>query len=95
LIEIYPNKKTEIKTVKKNAIDISKTFLIIDSFETIPKKTPSRVIHIKIIKNEIMKVKTLADGTNKKGINGIKPPKKGEPPFIIDTIILAYLSAFS
>ena len=44
---------------------------------------------------DIMKIDTLADVTHKKGIKGIIPPKNGEPPFIIETIIVAKLSAFS
>ena len=66
-----------------------------DSFETTPKKIPSKIIQTRIKQNEMIKMKKLAGETNKKGIKGINPPKNGEPPFIQETIILAKFSAFS
>ena len=69
--------------------------MIIDSLDTTPKKTPSKIIQIRIIKKELIKITKLAAETEKKGINGINPPKNGELPFTIETTILAKLSAFS
>ena len=66
-----------------------------DSFETTPKKIPSKIIQVRIKENDIIKIRKLADGTQKKGIKGIKPPKNGDPPLIIETIILVNFSAFS
>ena len=89
-----PNKNIEISNVIMKANVICRMFFIIDSFETIPKKTPSKIIQTRIIENDIIKINRLAYWTHKNGIKGIKPPKKGEPPFIQETTILAKFSAF-
>ena len=69
-------------------------FFNIDSCEIKPIKLPSRTIQTKIIKKDWIKVKMLAFSVKKKGIRGIVPPKKGAPPFTIETIMDASLSAF-
>ena len=66
-----------------------------DSFETTPKKIPSKIIQIKISKNDIIKIKKLADDTQKKGIKGNTPPKNGDPPLTHETTMVAKVSAFS
>jgi hypothetical protein len=38
-------------------------FFNIDSFETTPRKTPSKIIHTRIIKNEERKVYSVASTT--------------------------------
>ncbi len=63
--------------------------MIIDSFEIIPKNTPSKIIQKRIIKKDVIKVDIPAVETRKKGIRATRPPKNGDPPFIMETIMLA------
>ena len=70
-------------------------FFIIDSRETMPKNIPNIIIHNRISKKEMIKTLIPASGINPNGIKGTIPPKNGEKPFTIDTIILVKVSAFS
>ena len=62
--------------VNMKATNIWITFLVIDSFEILPRKIPKKIIHTKIRTKEVKKLLNPASSTKKNGKMATIPPKK-------------------
>lgn len=81
--------------VRVNATSICNMYLGIDSFEIMPRNVPKKIIQIKIITKEVIKLVIPASATKKKGIIATTPPKNGLIPLTKETINPVKRSAFS